>query len=96
MSLFLSFHLLYPSLQTNPVGKKIKSQGGFLVQVPLWARMAKRREKSQGSKELGIDLCSALSHLAWSFSSLTSLHPLPLKKEPKNYMAGVWVPCQDP
>lgn len=29
MSLFLSFHLLYPSLQTNPVGKKIKSQGGF-------------------------------------------------------------------
>lgn len=96
MSLFLSFHLLYLSLQTNPVDKKIKSQGGFLVQVLLWARMGKWREKSQGSGELGIDLYSALSHFAGPFSSLTSLHPLPLKKEPKNYMAGVWVPCQDP
>lgn len=52
--------------------------------------------EESGQRELGIDLHSASSHLAGPFSSLTSLHSLPLKKEPKNYMAGVWVPCQDP
>lgn len=51
--------------------------------------------EESGQRELGIDLHSASSHLAGPFSSLTSLHSLPLKKEPKNYMAGVWVPCQD-
>lgn len=54
MSLFLTFHLLYLSLQTNPVDKKDKKPGWVLVQVPFWVRMGKCREKSQGSGNLGL------------------------------------------